>query len=133
MPNEPVFLVRPIFRCCEPVENSPRRRCARPAPWSSPADTPRHITFRCDDHKRENDRPVELDALFRRVSITAEILYSGISMDQTAAIAEALATLELAVEQSGGLLNLHTTHSAIGRWKATAPLRSSIAASGDRT
>ena len=115
MCESPRYLVRPPLRCFELDPSRPAGVCARPARWSAPLSLRGELAFYCDDHRPMRAAPVSLDALFRRVSITADVLFSGTSFDRARAHAEALAQLEYAVEAAGGLLNLHVCRSEVGR------------------
>jgi hypothetical protein len=132
MPDVPVFHIRPPFRCWHPIENRPGRVCGELAAWSSPAGASARPGFFCSAHKREGDTAIANDEPFRRVSITLEVLLNGTSYEEHAATMEALSVVERALENAGGLVNLHTSHSEIGRWRPSVPLRASIAAGGVR-
>ena len=132
MPDLPEFLIRPPFRCHELGENGSKRACGKPAQWAPSADDSERRGFYCQDHKRESDQRILDTAEFRRVSVTLEVVFNATSFDEAAAIAEVVRTAEVALERAGGLVNLHTTHSQIGRWRASRQLRASLAARGSR-
>ena len=132
MPEGARFLIRPPFRCFQPLESSPGRVCGERAEWASPLDAPARRGFFCAAHAMRGDTKITNDLPFRRVSITLEVLFTGTSFEEHAATMEALSRVELAVERIGGLVNLHACHSEIGRWRPSVPLRASLAGWGGR-
>ena len=114
------FTALPIARCFEPVENCEPRACAAPATWRRMDGPTRIIGYYCDQHHQSGDEPIITPELVRRVSVTAQILFSGTSFHPSAAQLEAVARLERAVESIGGLLSLHAVTSAVGRHRAPA-------------
>jgi hypothetical protein len=115
------FLARPPLRCCSAEPTSESLVCGAPAAWRRPTCNGSPAAYFCDAHQEPGDVPIAGDTLFRRVSVTCEISFAGVSANPGIARAEALARLELAVERAGGMLNLHTMTDALGRHEPPAP------------
>ena len=59
--------------------------------------------------------------MFRRVSLTLEVLFAGVSHIPAMAQIEAVARLERAVEAAGGIVSLNAASSTVGRYEPPPP------------
>lgn len=103
------------MRCHFQTQGSPRFFCGELASWMRAGSLSFSPGYFCNAHHSIDDVAIPAEKMFRRVSMTVEILFASVSLVPAEAHAEVLARLELAVEQAGGVLNLHTVTSAIGR------------------
>lgn len=108
------FMVRPPLRCYEITNSLTGARCGDPAVFTRPAAHGQARGFFCREHSLAGDEQIRDDAVFRRVSITVDVLFSGVSWDRSKAQSEALSRLERCVAEAGGVINLHSCHSAMG-------------------
>lgn len=115
MPDVAIYMIRPPVRCFGLLKNSSRSRCGKAAEWHRQSGNGELLEFYCDDCRAPGDQPLRPDALFRRVSVFAEILFTGASTERTAAHAEVMARLESALAAIGAVLNVHGVSSNIGR------------------
>lgn len=76
------------------------------------------VSLWCTDHRPMTAVPVAGALLLRRVSITAEVVFTGHGVNPGYDQAEAVGQLERAVQAAGGTLNLHTATSVMGRYQA---------------
>lgn len=109
------FAVRPPLRCFEIVDLRTGARCGELAVWSRPTNGARPLGYFCSAHSFPTDEPIQDDAPFRRVGITLDVLFAGVSWDRSKAHAEAVERLEAAVQALGGVINLQTCRSQVGR------------------
>ena len=115
------FYVRPRLRCCQPKFDPARVICGEPARWRRPAPAGTVDCYFCPEHAAHGDVPIAGVTLFRRVQIVAEVTFAGVSAMPALARAEALARLERAVEEAGGMLNLHAMTDVIGSHEPETP------------
>lgn len=110
-----VFTVRPPLRCFAPLERNPELLCGELAWWKRRGASGDRCEFFCDAHRDSSDLPITGEVIFRRVSLSVDVLFAGASWYPTVAQIEALSRLEHAVVRAGGVLNLVTVTSAVGR------------------
>jgi hypothetical protein len=80
--------------------------------------------YYCDRHRRPTDEPIAAEPLIRRVSVTLEVLFAAVNwLPGPGPQLEALARLETAVEEAGGVINLHAVNSVMGRCAGLAVAR----------
>jgi hypothetical protein len=118
--DAPVFQLIGSFRCCASRESGLVTPCGRIAGWMSRPDVRGMRLYFCHQHLRPLLEPIAGEQLVRRVSVTAEILFCGTSNAFAIAEADALAALERAVAQAGGIINLHNVRSNIGYYTPQA-------------
>lgn len=121
MADVPQFHMRPPLRCFARLENSPGTICAAAAAWERPASSASPGGFFCDAHRGPGDTNIPDAALFRRVGITLEVWFAGVSFTAGLAQAEALSRVERAIEDVGGLVNLVACRSEVGRLRPAPP------------
>ncbi len=121
MGDVPEFQIAPPLRCYYHVGDRDPRVCGAPARWIRPGRNELHDGFFCDAHRERGDAPIPPSYLFRRVAITVQVLFSGVSLIPAVAQAEALLQLEAAVGGVGGVVNLHAMTSTLGRHTAPPP------------
>lgn len=131
MPDAPTFTVVPPFRCYFRYQEPERGLCAAPATKERPGLGPFHCGFYCELHARDGDKPILAPTTIRRVSLQVEVLLTAVSWDQTTSQAEAVRSLELAVEAVGGVLSLASVTSLIGHVTGPAPVRTWPAGAGN--
>jgi hypothetical protein len=78
------------------------------------------VGFFCELHRQPGDVPIAPPFIFRRVAVTLEVLFAGTSSNATLAQIEAVSRLEQAVQAAGGVINLHSARSTVGRYVAPA-------------
>jgi hypothetical protein len=115
------FTYRPPIRCYEVIEEPRSMICGQLAYWLRPSHNFNQTGFFCFSHHRPTDLKIPDDVVFRRVHITAEIIFAGVSWMPPAAQREAFERLTDAVERVGGLVNLHAVTSQVGRRTPPAP------------
>lgn len=121
MADVPVFTVAPPMRCFHTVDEFAKRICGARAHWTRSHPGRISPEYFCERHRVPGDEPLPLSLTFRRITIVAEIVLAGASGLQSQAQVEALERVELAVRGAGGLLNLHTVTSVIGRSRPPVP------------
>lgn len=114
------FTIRPPLRCFGPDPSSASSICGEFAQWFRSGPTFDRTGFFCRFHRLSIDIKIPDEALFRRVHINAELLFAAVSWMPSIAHAEAVRLLNQGVGQVGGLVNLHTVSSAVGRWTPPA-------------
>ena len=72
----------------------------------------------CTVHAPKTAVPIAGQVLLRRVSVQAEVIFTGHGITPAHDQAEAVAQLEQAIEAIGGTLNLHAATSVLGRYEA---------------
>ena len=116
MADIPTFTVLPPLRCFDPVGNSLDLACAAEARWMRRSGDGSLPAFYCDGHREPGDTPIAGPLVVRRVSLVAEVLFCAVTPFQNGSQTEAVTRLEQAVGMAGGLLNLVSVTSTIGRW-----------------
>lgn len=122
MSDAPEFHVKPTIRCFHRDPDRSPAACARQARWMRPGASSVPSGYFCDEHVSPGDVPIPATVIFRRVSVQLEVLFSATDFSPGMAQAEAVAALERAVERVGGVINLHTVTSVVGRYASPAPL-----------
>lgn len=115
MSDLPEFVVQPPLRCYYRHRDPSRGVCAAPATRERTAAGDETGGYFCELHARDGDAPIVAAPIIRRVGVQVEVLFAGTSLDRASAHAEAIRTLELAVEAVGGVLSLNVVTSAVGR------------------
>lgn len=115
------FTVCPPLRCGEATSNPTRPLCGAVAYWEAPPPPGALPVFHCAAHRIPTDRLIGPAVILRRVLILADIQFAGVRHVSSTARAEALARLEDAVIQAGGLLNLVEITDVVGRYEPPAP------------
>lgn len=115
MSDVPRFQVRPSLRCYCQVKDSEVRVCGRLATWERAAAAGQLSTFYCDEHHEPTDRPVRGDLVIRAVEVRADVTFVATAQQPNMALTEAVARLELAVREVGGVLQVLGAHTEIGR------------------
>lgn len=72
----------------------------------------------CSVHAPGTAVPIAGPLLVRRVSVVAEVVFTGHGITPAYDQAEAVAQLERAIEAIGATLNLHAATSQLGRYEA---------------
>lgn len=116
MPDAPKFLVVPPLRCGAPREDSPRSFCGERAVYERPDPDFTPVRFYCGKHHQDGDTPIAADVLFRRLTLTLDVLFAGVTLTDELARAEAYDRLAHAVEDLGGVISLHRITSEVGRY-----------------
>src|SRR4051812_38085418 len=114
MSDVPEFRVRPALRCFYRDQDRPAAVCAKHARWMRANGSSLPSGYFCDEHMSIGDVPIPPAVIFRRVSVQLEVVMSATDFAPPSAQAEAVATLEAAVERAGGVVNLHTVTSVVG-------------------
>lgn len=118
----PTVTVLPPLRCGEQVGSSLHDVCGARATWVRIAPGAAPLGFRCDAHKRADDRKAVDDFNLLRIAIKLDVIFAGTSFVPGLAHTEAFERLCRAVEGVGGLVNLHEIRSYVGRYApAQAP------------
>lgn len=125
MTDVAVFASRPPLRCFEIIDLRTGARCGGDAAVARRRGATQPVGYFCGAHAMAGDDPIRDDDVFRRVSVTLDILFAGVSWDRTIAQAEALAGLEALVDAAGGVINLSACRSQLGR---VGPLPARVAA-----
>lgn len=115
------FSLAPPLRCGELLGNSPRTWCGAPASHFRPRVSEFPDGYFCASHARPGDQPIADSFLFRRVSVQLEVLLAGVTWQPGDADHEAVELLNRVIERAGGLVNLRTVTSAVGRYSPPAP------------
>lgn len=118
MADAPRFTVPVRLRCCQREGFGFPSACGAPAYYARPGGNGFPEGYYCPEHKRKGDLPIPANHLVNRVSIQAEIVFSGTSWGSAPAQTEAIERLQAVLERAGGVLNLVTVQSAIGRYEA---------------
>lgn len=119
MPQAPPFAIVPPIRCCELVDGVRRVFCSELAVVRRPGATYWFDEFFCLEHAAPSDVPIEREPTFRRVHLVCDVYFAGVSVQPAIAQTEAVARLEAAVREFGGLVTVQAARSTIGR--GTAP------------
>lgn len=127
----PQFVVRPPLRCYHRLADRPGLICAELAVRFRPECNGDEGAFFCAAHARPTDTAIPDAAAFRRVSVMLEVCFSGVSLLEAVAHAEALDRLERAVAAAGGVINLHACRSVVGRLARHAQPGAAADATGD--
>lgn len=114
------FTVAPPMRCSERLGHLLGFYCGQGAAVMRPVQAWTQPEYFCPQHAKPGDVPIAGPLIFRRVTVSLDVLFAAVTFTPVTAQAEALAALEVAVEQAGGLINLHGVTSAIGCWKPPA-------------
>lgn len=121
MGDVPRFVVAPTLRCQEPLEPGGWKVCGAPAVALRRGVGEMPAGYFCGEHARLGDQEIPPAYLFRRVSVTIDVLFAGASMLPGQAEHEAVERLRELVASAGGVINLHAASSAVGRYEAPAP------------
>ena len=111
-----VFTVCPPFRCFGQPSHLRGEVCCRPAAWTRPTRLDVAPTFFCDRCKQPTDVPIVGDELFRRVTVTLDVMFASVSLLPAAAHTEAVARLDALLRPHGGVICLHGVTSQVGRY-----------------
>lgn len=122
MSDVPTFIVRPPLRCFEWLENPTVHICGQAATRAGVRNGGVQLQFFCPEHSRVGDVPIADDAIFPLVTVTLEVLFSGVSFRPAVAHAEVLGLLEQFIAAAGGVINLQTCRSVNGRGAPQAPI-----------
>lgn len=131
-PRPAGFTVSTPRRCFGHDPIRPGQACGRPALWMLEPTLGNAAQFFCDAHRRSGVVPIALDAPYRRVSVTLEILVSAAELTPAAAHQEAVALLVDAVTRVGGVPSLMYLTSTIGRDARQAPAGGAADKAGGR-
>ena len=115
------FTVKPLLRCFGVDAIRPGTVCGAPAAWTEPAKPGQQQQYFCDKHKRVSSVEIDANPVFRRVTITLDVMLAAVHMTDAGAKTKAWAELERAVSAIGGVVNLHSASSTVGRYNPTAP------------
>ena len=107
-------------RCHELVGQHCSIPCGSLASWVRPGVGELPSGYFCDSHRQIDDRPIPAEFLLRRVSVVVEVSIAAASMLPGLAQHEAVERVRQAVEGAGGLFNLHTVTSTVGRYRPPA-------------
>jgi len=114
------FRVAPPPRCGQLERNSLSRFCGRRATHIRLGVGEFPVGYFCPQHSSPGDKIIPASFLFRRVSVQLEVTLAGVSLQPGEAEGDAVGALVRAIERAGGLVNLHTVHSALGRYTPPA-------------
>jgi hypothetical protein len=126
------FGVTPPFRCFGRPELPENLVCGARASWMRPAVNGAIAQFFCDRCKGKNDVAIASDVLFRRLTVSLDVMFAAVDLVPGAARAEAVARLELLVQQAGGVICLHGITEQVGRKAAPLPPGVKTAGKGNR-
>lgn len=115
--DAPVVLIAPQMRCGYRERGEGAAWCGRLAVSFRPGEWWELPTFRCGRHAAATDLPLPTELAFRRVRLMAQVDFAGVVFRREQAQTEAIARLELAVADAGGLLSNVSPTSAIVRWR----------------
>jgi hypothetical protein len=118
VPDIRLFTVLPPLRCCFYLNLPGRSFCGERAVLFRPTDAFGRGAFFCRAHADATDQAIVADVLVRRVRVLADAVFAGVSMVRQDAHSEAIDQLEAAIKARGGLLNLHSVTSEVGRLQA---------------
>jgi len=127
MPDAPAVQVVPPLRCQHQNQNRGDVLCGRPAEWMRPGTAALPPRYFCGWHKRKTDVAVPETGVFRRVSVTVQVLISGASWTPRVAESEAVEQVRAAVERVGGVSSLVSATSHVVRWALRPPVGEAIA------
>lgn len=121
MVDVPDFAARAPIGCCYRSESRDNAVCGLQAGWTRYGVADHFPRYFCAKHRASKDVPISGAPLVRRVSVTLEVVLTGVSFLPAIAHAEAVRRLELAVASAGGVINLHAVRSVVGRYAGQAP------------
>lgn len=121
MADVAVFDICPPIRCSSPVRDPYRLVCGEVATWRAEPVAGAPAVYRCAKHRQPADRPLEGPVIFRRVTVAAVVWFAGVGESDQVCQAEALARLERAVADAGGLMRLNSITCVSGRYEPLAP------------
>lgn len=111
------FSFVPPLRCFHAEWNRAAHVCGAPARWTRVSGDTQPGPFFCDEHRGPKDTPIEGALLVRRVTLTLDVSFAGASAMPAIARADALARLERAIADIGGVINLHQVYDVVGRYE----------------
>lgn len=115
------FTVRPPLRCFGRWPFARGIVCAKPAAWMRPPINGACAQFFCDRCRQPSDVPIASDAMFRRLTVSLDVMYAACELLPAAAEEEATDRLWKLIEPSGGLICIHGAVHQVGRWQPSAP------------
>lgn len=121
MPEAPVFTVNTPKRCYGQRKDRRGAVCGELATWMLESPHGLERVFLCDACRRPGVVPIAPHAPFRRVTAMIEVLLSATSLVPGAAHREAVDRIAEAVQQAGGVFNLVTVTSTVGRFTPSPP------------
>jgi hypothetical protein len=130
--NLPQMTFSPPARCFYRREDAGGTVCGELAAWVRPGLEWFRTLYFCDEHREPIDLEIPPVHAIRRVRINAILLFSAASLNQAIAHTEALARLEAAVHQAGGLLDVEDVASTWGKSSPPPRLGSTNGAPADR-
>jgi hypothetical protein len=105
--------------------------CGAPATSKRPGSQWFAEQFFCAAHAQPIDVPIAGERVFRRVRLSADVLFAAVDANPPMAQAEALERLERAIEAVGGLLDVSRVTSGFVRWTPPAGRSARPTAAGD--
>lgn len=118
-------------RCGYRNEDSIDAYCARPAQYEVRRLGAASASFVCSDHAMELDRLIVDGTLVRVVTLTCEIVLTGISSDAEVAEAEARTRVQLAGLGVGAIVDVQGVTSSTVRYRAPRLPRAAREPRGD--
>jgi hypothetical protein len=115
------FAICPPIRCCAAQLDRPSQVCGARAYWQTPRRPGELPVYRCHVHREPGDLALGRVLIYRQISLAARVIFAGASQVRSLAREEAVARLDDAVSQAGGLLQLLDVSEAAGRYEAPAP------------
>lgn len=115
MADVPMFAVCPPLRCGFPVDPLNFAFCGELAYWQRPGGEFDPVRFFCQKHRLAGDEPIPEYTMFRRITLTIDVVFAGVTLRQREAELEAFGRLQALLEAHGGLVNLHQVRSDVGR------------------
>jgi hypothetical protein len=122
-PNLPEFMIAPAPRCFHHEQNEIRTICGELATHVRKGTWWFDDQYFCDAHCQPGDELVAGDRVCLRLEFTVKVVLSGTSVSPILSRVEAMARLEAAIAAAGGLLDVESVRSAIGRYKPTSAPR----------
>lgn len=115
MPEAPQFSIVPPVRCCQLLEDPSPHYCGELAAVVRPGPTYWFDEFFCLAHGLSSDVAIAELQPFRRVHLVVDVYFAAVSVAPGLAHTEAVARLEQAVGDAGGVVSVQAVRSTVGR------------------
>jgi hypothetical protein len=115
MPDVVPFTVKPPLRCFGRREFARDQFCGARACWMRPSMHGGIVQFFCDRCKGSTDVPIADDAIYRRLTVSLDVMFAAVDLVPSTARAEVVARLEQLLQHAGGVICLHGITEQVGR------------------